>query len=135
MPTDTTHDPRAQAPKDAPPKFDPASNPAYAAFKKTADQFLASVSQLASAIKTFEPSADPRDIDKTSGLSDIASSMSALRGSLDELTRRISAGPGGGVGGYAPGYAPKTMPDTAPPASDPGFHTHDHQQPGPPAKK
>jgi len=121
-----THDPAQHQtqsqgpsqPKDQPPKFDPTQDPAFKAFQKAETDFSASIAELQDALKNFKPSDDPRDIDKTKGMFDIANSLSGLRGAINEITRRIKAGPGGGVGGYAEGYAPETTPKQAPAPSE-----------------
>ena len=146
IPSETTHDPKSHPATTqsqhqsqtvaSKPKYDPESNPAYQAFKKAADTFSASLDQLGAAIKAFKPSADPLDVDKTRGLSDIANTMLGMTGQLNELTRFLTGGPGGGVGGHAGGYD-KTTPDKSPAPSDPGYDqpAHSSQSGQPPAAK
>lgn len=135
--THSQHQTQSQhaTPKDAPPRYDPESNPGYKAFKKASADFVADLQQLESVLRDFKPSADPRAVDKTSGYFDIANTMMGLRGYMQDLCRRISAGPGAGAGGYAEGYAPKTVPAEAPPPSDPGYDqpAHSSQSGQPPA--
>lgn len=116
-PATNEHDAKTKHDEEAKPKYDPESNPDYKAFKTAAENVQADLKAFDATVKSFKPSDDPLDIDRTRGLRAATQELIGLRGQIQELTRWISPGPGGGVGGYAPGYEIPPVPKNPPPPS------------------